>query len=231
MNRMVLVLNYLKSDKLAASFNRAVLRPIGKTGKHADFLRIPKAGEVSDLSKYSHVILSGSEASVVEDNPWDAVLEMIIHDAIEQKKPLLGICYGHQFIVRAIAGRHCVKKSEIPEIGWADIHISNSPIFEGITAPVCMVSHYDEVCNLNENFKIIASTPGCPVHGFQYKNLPVWGVQFHPEYNIEEANEIFDLIAEEDPLSLNYYSNALGEETQLDQNEQIIVNFFSFSAE
>lgn len=228
---MVLVLNYMKSDKLAESFNRAVTRSIRKAGKNADFLRIPKAGEISDLSRYSHVIISGAEASVVEDNPWDAVLEMIIHDTIEQKKFLLGICYGHQFIVRAIAGKQCVKKSEIPEIGWADIHISDNPIFEGITAPVCMVSHYDEVCNLTENFKIIASTPGCPVHGFQYKNLPVWGLQFHPEYNIEEANEIFDLILEEDPLSLNYYSNALVEETQLNQNEQIIVNFFSLSTD
>jgi len=228
---MVLVLNYMKSDKLAASFNHAVLRPIGKSGMHADFLRIPKVGGIPDLSKYSHVIISGAEASVVEDNPWDAVLEMIVHDTIEQKKSLLGICYGHQFIARAIAGRHCVRKSEIPEIGWADIHISDNHIFKGITAPVSMVSHYDEVCNLTEDFKIIASTPGCPVHGFQYKNLPVWGLQFHPEYNIEEANEIFDLISEEDPLSLNYYSNALVEETQLNQNEQIIVNFLSLSAD
>lgn len=226
---MVLVLNYMKSDKLAASFNRAVLRPIGKTGKHAGFLRIPGAGEVPDLSEYSHVIISGSEASVVEDNPWDAVLEMIIHDTIEQKKPLLGICYGHQFIVRTIAGRHCVKKSGIPEIGWADIRVSGNPLFEGITAPVCMVSHYDEVCNLTENFKIIASTPGCPVHGFQYKNRPVWGVQFHPEYNIEEANEIFDLVSEKDPLFLDYYSNAPVEETRLKQNEQVFINFFSLS--
>ncbi len=94
-----------------------------------------------------------------------------------------------------------------------------------------MVSHYDEVNNLPENFKIIASTPGCPVHGFQYKNLPVWGVQFHPEYNIEEANEIFDLISEQDPLFSQYYSNALVEETQLNQNEQIIVNFLSLSTD
>jgi GMP synthase (glutamine-hydrolysing) len=133
--------------------------------------------------------------------------------------------------VRATAGKQCVKKSEIPEIGWADIQVSENPIFEGITAPVCMVSHYDEVCNLTENFKIIASTPGCPVHGFQYKNLPVWGVQFHPEYNIEEANEIFELISKEDPLSSNYYYNALADEIQLNQNEQIIVNFLSLSTD
>lgn len=132
MNAMVLVLNYMKSDKLAASFNRAVLRPIGKTGKNANFFRVPKAGEIPDLSKYSHVIISGAEASVVDDNPWDAVLEKIILDSVERKKNLLGICYGHQFIVRAIAGKQCVKRSGIPEIGWTDIQVSDNPIFEGI---------------------------------------------------------------------------------------------------
>ena len=57
------------------------------------------------------------------------------------------------------------------------------------------------------------------------------GTQFHPEYNIEEANEIFDLISEQDPLFSQYYSNALVDEIQLNQNEQIIVNFLSLSTD
>lgn len=226
---MVLVLNCMKSGKLAESFDRAVLRPLDKIGKTADFVWVPKVDKLPDPSGYSHVLISGSEASVVENNPWDPMLQTIVLKTMEQRIPLLGICYGHQFIARSIGGKQCVKRSETPEFGWAEINLNGNPLFEGITAPVSMVSHYDAVHDLPGGFKIIASTPGCDVHGFQFKDLPVWGTQFHPEYNVEEAKEIFDLLEEKDPPFRTYYSDkAFPDESQLKQNEQVLVNFFSF---
>lgn len=226
---MVLILNCMKSGKLAESFNRAMLRPLDKIGKTADFIRVPKVDKLPDPSGYSHVLISGSEASVVDDNPWDAMLQTVILETMEQHIPLLGICYGHQFIARSIGGKQCVKRSETPEFGWANIDLKDNPLFEGIENPVSMVSHYDEVHDLPGGFNIIASTPGCDVHGFQFKALPVWGIQFHPEYNVEEANEIFDLLEEKDPPFRKFYSDeAFRDESQLTQNEQVLVNFFSF---
>ncbi|UCH97778.1 MAG: gamma-glutamyl-gamma-aminobutyrate hydrolase family protein [Candidatus Aminicenantes bacterium] len=222
----------MKDEILAESFDIAISRPLQQADWTADFVRIPRTRKTPDLSKYSHFILSGSEASVVEDNPWEEKLKEIIDNIIDMKKPLLGICYGHQFIVRALLGRRSVRKTETPEFGWMNITLSKNPLFEGIVAPnppVFMVSHYDEVCRLTDDFQILASTPRCGVHAFQYKDLPVWGVQFHPEYNVEEANEIFDIIKKRDSSFSIYFFNALRDEAQLEQNERIFLNFLQSS--
>ena len=80
---MVLVLNCMKSDKLAESFDRAILRPLEKIGKTAEFLRVPKVEILPGPSEYSHVLISGSEASVMDDNAWDARLQTIILETME----------------------------------------------------------------------------------------------------------------------------------------------------
>ena len=119
--KMVLILNCMKNGKLAESFDRALSRPIEKAGKKADFIRVPGAETLPDPTKYSHVIISGSEASVVDENPWDAKLQNAVFKTMENRIPLLGICYGHQFIARSIGGKGCVKKAEVPEFGWREI--------------------------------------------------------------------------------------------------------------
>jgi GMP synthase-like glutamine amidotransferase len=224
---MILVLDCMKDDVLAQSFDSAISRPLGKVGKKADFLRVPGAGEIPDLAKYSHFIISGSEASVIDDNPWEGLLKEISLNIIDMKKPLLAICYGHQFLVRALLGKQYVRRTAAPEFGWVDITLAENPLFDSITTSVFMVSHYDEVYNLTDDFKVIASSPRCAVHAFQYKDLPVWGLQFHPEYNIEEADEIFDLIKKRDPAFSTYFFNDPRNEMQMAQNERIFLNFLA----
>jgi GMP synthase (glutamine-hydrolysing) len=94
-----------------------------------------------------------------------------------------------------------------------------------------MVSHYDEVYNLPGGFKVLASSPCCAVHAFQFKDLPVWGIQFHPEYNINEANEIFELVSLSDP---SFCKNAVNldrpDNNQLQYNQRIITNFLDITA-
>jgi GMP synthase (glutamine-hydrolysing) len=224
----------MKDDDLADSFDRALLRPLEKAGKEeTTFFRVPREKQIPDLSGYSHIIISGSESSAIDDNPWDDLLLKIVHAIMHRRKPLLGICYGHQFIARAVGGKHCVRRSEHPEFGWADIQLTEDPLFAGVTTPslLSMVSHYDEVYNLPGGFKILASNTCCAVHAFQFKDLPVWGIQFHPEYNIEEANEIFQLVSLSDPTFCKHAArDVLPDETQLRDNERIIRNFLETSA-
>ncbi|RPI70753.1 MAG: hypothetical protein EHM45_24450 [Desulfobacteraceae bacterium] len=225
---MVLVINCIGDDPIAQSFDRAISRPIKKAKMKVDFLRLSKIGEKPDLSRfsqYSHMIISGSEASVVEDNPWDDLLKEIIDQRVAEGMPLLGICYGHQFLARALLGKVAVRKSATPEFGWIEISLAENPLFAGITSPVFMVSHYDEACNLTGDFKILASSPRCGIHAFQYKDLPVWGVQFHPEYDIKEAEEIFDAVKKDDPKLPTYFFDTLRQQLQPKQNERIFLNF------
>lgn len=234
---MILILNCMKDDELAESFNRAIIRPIGEAGKRADFFRVSKPGarNLQDLSIYTHIIISGSEASMVSDNPWDGLLESMVDTIISNRTPLLGICYGHQFLAGVLAGRDAIRKSQTPEFGWLDIQLTgkNNPLFHGISMCICMVSHFDEVHGLenNDDFNVLASSPRCRVHAFQYRDLPVWGVQFHPEYNVEEAEEIFGIVSRQDPYFTDYFFDNLKnslDKKQLSINQQILLNFLTY---
>ncbi|MBU0763782.1 MAG: gamma-glutamyl-gamma-aminobutyrate hydrolase family protein, partial [Bacteroidetes bacterium] len=182
---------------------------------------------IPDYEEISHLVISGSEASITEKYPWYEYLENVLKEIIESGKPVLGICYGHQFLARTLIGTHSVRKSLTPEFGWMPVKLMTNPLFRGITEPVFMLSHYDEVAFLNNDFLPVATSELCRIHGFQIKGKPVWGIQFHPEYGMAEADEIFRLIQEYDPKFDGYfYKNDVTEEI-IAQNEKIFSNFLS----
>lgn len=126
------------------------------------------------------VIFSGGPASIYVEGapkPRDEVLKHIV----ENKIPLLGICYGHQLIA-SIFGGH-VARRERAEYGSSVLRIvKNDPLFYGTpeTQRVWM-SHRDAVEMLPLDFEVLASTDYSEVAAFKHKTLPIYGVQFHPE--------------------------------------------------
>jgi GMP synthase-like glutamine amidotransferase len=62
-----------------------------------------------------------------------------------------------------------------------------------------------------------------------YWRIPVWGVQFHPEYDIHEADEIFEFVAKDDPSYTKYFINDIKNDTRStpgqNERERIIENF------
>lgn len=228
---MILIVNSMIDITLAESFNTALSRIIAPMGRPLEFLNIQSATCWPDPSDYSHIILSGSEASALDDNFWNGKLTDLIRDVVLREKPLLGICYGHQFLMRALAGVDKVRKSKTPEFGFIRIHLTDNPLFAGLSSPsMQMVSHYDEVTDLPGDFTIIASSPRCAVHAVQYKSLPVWSVQFHPEYNRSDADEIFLRVKAQDPEFPHHYFNELEDDNPetvnpLEQNRLIFQNF------
>lgn len=224
---MLLILNCMVNDTFAESFNRAVRQQVGLAGSSLTAIRVREAKELGDISLYTHLLISGSEASTTEDNPWDDLVENAIHKFLADGKPILGICYGHQFLARTLGGKQCVRRAEKPELGWAQIQLQKNPLFDQIDNPVCMVAHYDEVCNLPQEFNIIASSKHCPVHAFQYAQLPVWGVQFHPEYGAEEGREIFTVFKSLDENFSKFYDDKLLVNYKPRLNSLFIKNFIS----
>ncbi|KAA8668660.1 glutamine-hydrolyzing GMP synthase [Clostridium sp. WLY-B-L2] len=95
--------------------------------------------------------------------------------------PILGICYGHQFICANLGGE--VKSAVVREYGKADVVLDNNSIlFSGIDKEQsCWMSHTDVVSRAPEGFEIIASTDECPVAAVGNDSKKIYGVQFHPE--------------------------------------------------
>lgn len=122
------------------------------------------------------IILSGGPASIYEkDSPWTdkAIFTLGI--------PVLGICYGFQFMVDALEGE--VVRSEKREYGFAELNILESEsIFSGVESPArCWMSHGDRIGRLPVGFLVTASTANTEVAAAQHKEKPFYGLQFHPE--------------------------------------------------
>ena len=123
------------------------------------------------------VILSGSPFSVRDQNCPIPNLENI-----KGKIPLLGVCYGAQYLAKSNGGD--VLPSRIREYGRANLsYVDNlSPLLFGVSnnSQVWM-SHGDTISDLPEGFNIIASTKDVKVAAFKIQNETTYALQFHPE--------------------------------------------------
>lgn len=225
---MILVLNCNVNDQHASDFDEVISENINKLDLPFDIKRISQNQDIEDLFQYTHLIISGSEASALDDNPWDNSLSEIILHFINHKKAVLGICYGHQFLARTLIGKQCLRKAQKAEIGWLRIDIRDNKLFDNIYKPVSFVLHYDEVSCLTEDFSIIASSKDCAIHGYQYKHFPIWGIQFHPEFNYAKSKQIFEAFSQIEANFHEYFINDLDEESRLLQNDLFIHNFLKY---
>ncbi|HEY8909377.1 MAG TPA: type 1 glutamine amidotransferase [Desulfosporosinus sp.] len=222
---MLLVLNCLVDDRNAGEFNSAISKLLNETTCEYEIQRACQTESIVDLPRFSHLLISGSEASALDDNLWDGLLVNTIGSFITNKKPILGICYGHQFLARTIVGKECIKKRAKPEIGYVKISTNSNELFRNVNDAMSFVLHYDEVTHLTDDFRVIASTKSCPIHAFQYKDLPVWGIQFHPEYNLEQSRKIFESFSKIEPDFDNYFINDLNNDITLINIKLVIKNF------
>ncbi len=130
------------------------------------------------------IILSGSPFSVRDKNAPAPDLK-----SFRQNLPLLGVCYGAQYIAQTSGGE--VKPSEIREYGRANLAFIDysSELMKGMTAnSQVWMSHGDTILSVPENFKPIASTSDVQIAGYKVDGEPTYGIQFHPEvYHTSEG--------------------------------------------
>ena len=130
------------------------------------------------------VILSGSHNSTLEgDSPRapQAVFELGV--------PVLGICYGMQTMAAQLGGK--VENGHVREFGYAEVRAHNhTALLNGINDFVTSeghgmlkvwMSHGDKVLDMPPGFKLMASTPSCPIAGMADDARHFYGVQWHPE--------------------------------------------------
>lgn len=156
--------------------------------------RAPDSDLPSRHLNFDAVVISGSITSCMKtDEPWVSQIDEFIMYLLQKNIPLLGICYGHQALARccfALAGKApALKRSEHPELGWQEITwTAPSRLFEGLPERfVSYESHYEEVGETPPGTRVTATSERCSVQAFELQAKDAFGVQFHPEYSIEEA--------------------------------------------
>ena len=123
------------------------------------------------------VILSGSPYSVHDEEAFKVDLSQFVG-----RIPVLGICYGAQFISYANGGK--VEAADSREYGRANLeHFdAENPLFKGfVENSQVWMSHGDTITAIPEDYKCIASTANVKFAAYASTKQPVWAVQFHPE--------------------------------------------------
>jgi len=141
------------------------------------------------FSTFKAVILSGSPFSVrSEDAPHPDLSE------IKGKIPLLGVCYGAQYLAHFFGGK--VSPSDTREYGRAHLSIvdQSTPFFKSVTEKSQVwMSHADTILNLPEGAALLASTEDVKNAAFKIKDEETYAIQFHPEvYHSSEGKQVLE---------------------------------------
>ncbi len=141
-------------------------------------------GEIPhDIAACDGYIISGSRFGVNDNLPWLAPLENFIRLLDKKKKKLIGICFGHQVIVKALGGR--VEKASK---GWG-VGVSVNTVFrkKSWMQPAkaqfnLLRSHQDQVVSLPESAELLAGNHHCTYYMLQLSDT-ILTLQGHPEFS------------------------------------------------
>lgn len=159
--------------------------------------RIREINVYCEIHPYNHfptpgsnvkgVVLSGSPSSVRDKNAPFPDLSLI-----KGKIPLLGVCYGAQYLVQNYGGE--VLPSGIREYGRANlIRLNNNdPLFKGVNPGTQVwMSHADTIASVPAGYEITGSTADVKAGAFHVNGEKTWGIQFHPEvYHTTDGTQI-----------------------------------------
>ncbi|MAZ09802.1 MULTISPECIES: glutamine-hydrolyzing GMP synthase [unclassified Limnobacter] len=177
-HQKILVLDF------GSQVTQLIARRVRECGVFCEIL--PCDADPERIKEYgaSGIILSGSHQSAYEEST-DKAPELVFNLGV----PVLGICYGMQTMAMQLGGK--VEAGTVREFGHAQIRAhGHTKLFDGIQDETnehghgllnVWMSHGDKVTELPPNFKLMASTPSCPIAGMADETRGFYAVQFHPE--------------------------------------------------
>ncbi|MDM5271648.1 glutamine amidotransferase [Sulfurovum sp. zt1-1] len=137
------------------------------------------------------VVITGSHAMVTEEHHWSLDVEEWIRQATKHPIGILGICYGHQLIGKALGGKSDFNPKG-KEIGTVTIltnpQIKEDPLFKNAPATFSAnVTHLQSVLTLPKGAEVLGYNSHDNHQIVRYGQF-IWGVQFHPEYDVQIIN-------------------------------------------
>lgn len=169
MQEMVLILD------CGSQYTQLIARRVRELNVYCEIHPFNKIPELDKNIK--GLIISGSPHSVNDEDAPEIDLS-----AFKQKMPLLGVCYGAQYLAKKFGGK--VEPSESREYGRANLSevLTNTKLLKDVSlGSQVWMSHGDTIQVLPENYEIIASTADVKVAAYHIKNEDTFGIQFHPE--------------------------------------------------
>jgi GMP synthase-like glutamine amidotransferase len=142
-----------------------------------------KDGELpSGPQAFDGYVITGSPASVNDDSlPWVAQLLDFIRAVDAARQPMVGLCFGHQAVARALGGQVARNAA-----GWGlgtaptNWHLQRPWMTPPLTTTTLMAAHNEQVTRLPEGAECLGGSDFCPIGSMQI-GQHIWTTQFHPE--------------------------------------------------
>lgn len=157
-------------------YNQLIARRVRENHVYCEVYPYNKALEkIKELNPVG-VIFTGGPNSVYEEKAPKIDMEVF-----ELGIPVLGLCYGMQFMAHSLGGE--VKAAPSREFGKTPTKVdTTSPLFKGLSEDeIVWMSHTDYVAAIPEGFKIVAHTDHCPVAAMENQAGKLYAMQYHPE--------------------------------------------------
>lgn len=169
-HELILVIDF------GGQYNQLIARRVRECGVYCEIVPYTYTLEQIKAKNPKGIIFTGGPNSVyAEETP------KVDAGVFELGVPVLGICYGHQFMAHTLGGH--VESAGISEFGKTSLELQNDcSLFKGVEGKnICWMSHNDYVSEVPEGFQTYAMTSECPVAAMINDERKLYGVQFHPE--------------------------------------------------
>lgn len=204
-----------------SQYTQLIARRVRELNVYSEIHPFNKLPALDDSIKA--VVLAGSPYSVNQEDRLDIDLDQIVN-----KYPILGICYGAQYIAKTMGGR--VESAGHREYGKAKLDISSAE--DDFFAQVdqgsqVWMSHGDSVLDVPAGFEVIAKTDSIPIAAYKSEeskfDKPIYCIQFHPEvsHSIQGKDILSNFITKIAGLESNWTSESFINKSVQDLKEQI----------
>ena len=211
MQEMILILDF------GSQYTQLIARRVRELNVYCEIHPYDNIPEIENTIK--GVVLSGSPYSVHDPEAPNPDLSNY-----RRKFPLLGVCYGAQFIVNSNGGS--VVPSDIREYGRAKLsYVDKShELMKGVSnLSQVWMSHGDTIQNIPESFQVIASTEDVEMAGYHINGEETYGIQFHPEvYHSTDGPQLLkNFVVEICKCSQSWTPDSFAEKTVLELKEKL----------
>lgn len=196
--KRILLLQFRENNLIAEHEKNCILQSVGMENYLVTKNIFFDGSEFSsrNLLGISGIILGGSNFNLSESKKCPLLFTRIkktipiLKEMVESGTPLLGICFGYQCLAY-ILGAKIVRDNSQEEVGTYEIFLTAAgridPLFSGLPRKFSVQeAHKDTIKELPSKAILLATSKTCKIQAFKFKNT--YGIQFHPELNVEDMN-------------------------------------------